>query len=158
MIKKWFLCIGLLLLALNAQAQVANDRATRQAIISALPAGVTAKTATADQIAQACIDLVFSLEVEVGVKGDRDTKVTQIMVSLEELTREGTFENAPRFGHRNPPGRFYDRMLSLASSALDVTYTTYHGVTVQHIMALTAAMRKGQNFVNGAQSQAITRK
>jgi hypothetical protein len=39
-----------------------------------------------------------------------------------------------------------------------VTYTTYHGVTVQHIMELTAGMREGQNFLNGAKSDAITRK
>lgn len=141
-----------MLACVDASAQVANDEATRQTILQALPAGVDASTATADQIAQACIDLVFSMD------GDRDANVTQVMVSLEELTREGVFKAAPRFGHRNPPERFYTRMLSLASSALDVTYTTYHGVTVQHIMALTAAMRKGQNFVNGAESLAITRK
>ena len=140
------------LTAVNVSAQVANDQKTHQAILQALPAGVTADTATADQIAQASIELVFSMD------GDRDTNVTQVMVSLEELTRQGVFKAAPRFGHRNPPERFYTRMLSLASSALDVTYTTYHGVTVQHIMALTAAMRKGQNFVNGAESLGITRK
>ena len=140
------------MMVLGANAQVANDEATRQAILEALPEGVTAETATADEVAQAALDLVFSME------GERTTNLTQVMVSLEELTREGVFAGAPRFGTKNPPNRLYTRVLSLASSALDVTYTTYYGVTVQHIMELTAAMREGQNFVNGAQSNAITRR
>jgi hypothetical protein len=82
--------------------------------------------------------------------------VTQVMVSLGELTSARRFENAPRFGNKTPTGRFYTRVLNLASSALDVTYTTYHGLTVQHIIGLTAAMRDGQNFLNGAESNAIT--
>ena len=140
------------LIVFSANAQVANDTATQQAIIQALPEGVTAESATADEIAQSALDFVFSME------GNRQSNMTQVMVSLGELTRSGTFKNAPRFGDKNPPGRFYNRVLNLASSALDVTYTTYHGVTVQHIMELTAGMREGQNFLNGAKSDAITRK
>jgi hypothetical protein len=140
------------LIVFSANAQVANDTATQQAIIQALPEGVTAESATADEIAQSALDFVFSME------GNRQANMTQVMVSLGELTRSGTFKNAPRFGDKNPPGRFYNRVLNLASSALDVTYTTYHGVTVQHIMELTAGMREGQNFLNGAKSDAITRK
>lgn len=140
------------LTGLGANAQVANDVATQQAILDALPEGITAETATADEIAQAAVDLLFSME------GDREANATQVMVSLGELTRAGAFKSAPRFGTKNPPGRFYTKVLNLASSALDVTYTTYHGVTVQHIIGLTAAMREGQNFLNGARSNAITRK
>ena len=140
------------LIVFSAHAQVANDTATQQAIIQALPEGVSAEFATADEIAQSALDLVFSME------GNRQANMTQVMVSLGELTRSGIFKNAPRFGDKNPPGRFYTRVLNLASSALDVTYTTYHGVTVQHIMELTAGMREGQNFLNGAKSNAITRK
>ncbi|MDG2175954.1 MAG: hypothetical protein P8M72_07485 [Gammaproteobacteria bacterium] len=140
------------LIVFSANAQVANDTATQQAIIQALPESVTAESATADEIAQSALDLVFSME------GNRQANMTQVMVSLGELTRSGTFKNAPRFGDKNPPGRFYTRVLNLASSALDVTYTTYYGVTVQHIMELTAGMREGQNFLNGAKSNAITRK
>jgi hypothetical protein len=140
------------LMVFSAHAQVANDTATQQGIIQALPEGVPAEAATADEIAQSALELVFSME------GNRQANMTQVMVSLGELTRSGTFKNAPRFGDKNPPGRFYTRVLNLASSALDVTYTTYHGVTVQHIMELTAGMREGQNFLNGAKSNSITRK
>ncbi|MBT3708101.1 MAG: hypothetical protein HOG19_01585, partial [Gammaproteobacteria bacterium] len=136
MINLKFLQLTLLftfsLIGFSANAQIANDSATQQAILQALPEGVTAETATADEIAQSALDLVFSME------GVRQANMTQVMVSLGELTRSGTFKNAPRFGDKNPPGRFYTRVLNLASSALDVTYTTYHGVTVQHIMELTA--------------------
>lgn len=142
----------LLLTAFGASAQVANDTATQQGILDVLPDGVTAETATADELAQAAVDYTFSLE------GDREAIVRQVMVSLGEMNRAGAFPNAPRFGNRNPEARFYNRVLNLASSALDVTYTTYHGVTVQHIIGLTAAMRDGQNFLNGAKSNAITRR
>ena len=156
MINLKFLQLTLLftfsLIGFSANAQIANDSATQQAILQALPEGVTAETATADEIAQSALDLVFSME------GVRQANMTQVMVYLGELTRSGTFKNAPRFGDKNPPARFYTRVLNLASSALDVTYTTYHGVTVQHIMELTAGMREGQNFLNGAKSSAITRK
>lgn len=139
--------------ALNAQ--VANDQATQNAILQALPEGVTPERATADEIAEAALDVALAME---GTTIDElQVNVTQVTVSLGELTRAGKFPNAPRFGNRNPTGRFYTRVLNLASSALDVTYTTYHGVTVQHIIGLTAALREGQNFLNGAKSNAITR-
>ncbi len=137
---------------LSVSAQIANDVATRQAIIAALPEGVTADNASADQIAQAAMELAISMEGEI------TDNMTQVMVSLGELTREGTFKSAPRFGNRNPPGRLYTKVLNLASSALDVSYNTYYGITVQHIMSLTTALRDGQNFLVGAESNAITRK
>ena len=136
----------------NIAAQVANDEGVQQAILQALPEHRTAQTATADEIALAAIEVTFSME------GDRFENLTQVMVSLGELEHAGTFTNAPRFGTKTPTGRLYSRVLSLASSALDVTYETYHGVTVQHIIPLTAAMWDGINFLNDAQSNAITRK
>ena len=145
----------------NASAQVANHMATQNAILSALPQGITAETATADQIAQAAVDVAF------GVAGGSDVllsqeemqdNLTQVMVSLEEMTRAGKFTNAPRFGDKNPPGRFYTKVLNVASSNLDVASTTYYSTTVQYIIGLTAALRDGQNFANGAKSNAITRK
>ena len=144
--------LALSLTGISVSAQVANDEDTQKAIIQALPEGISAQDASADEIAQAALELTFSME------GELEENLTQVMVSLGELTREGTFQAAPRFGDRNPPGRLYTRVLNLASSALDVTYTTYHGVTVQHIIALTAAMRDGQNFLNDASGNAITRK
>ncbi|MDY6981771.1 MAG: hypothetical protein SV422_01650, partial [Pseudomonadota bacterium] len=48
--------------AAGAQAQVANDTKTQNALIAALPKGVTAETATPDQIAQAAIELAFGME------------------------------------------------------------------------------------------------
>jgi len=136
----------------SAAAQVANNVAIQQAILQALPEGVTTESATADEIALAAIEVTFSME------GDRYVNLTQVMVSLGELEKTSVFKNAPRFGTKTPTGRLYSRVLSLASSALDVTYETYHGVTVQHIIALTAAMWDGINFLNDAQSNAITRK
>lgn len=145
----------LLLLALagfDAQAQVANDTATQNAILAALPAGKTAETASADELAQAATDLVF------GMEGQLEANLTQVMVSLGEMTRAGRFSNAPRFGENNPPGRLYLKVLNLASSNPDVSSSTYYSLTVQDIMRLTAAAREGQNFLNGAKSNAITRK
>lgn len=146
------LLLALSLTAAGIQAQVANDVATQNAIIAALPEGVTAETATADQIAQAATDLAF------GMEGNLEANVTQVTVSLGELTQAGRFKNAPRFGDRNPPGRFYLKVLNLASSNLDVSSSTYYGLTVQDMTRLTAAARAGQNFLNGAKSNAITRK
>ena len=147
----------LLLLALVftgscAQAQVANDSATQQAILAALPAEVSPAQATADQLGQAATTLAF------GMEGDLEANMTQVMVSLGELTRAGTFDNAPRFGDKNPPGRFYTKVLNAASSNPDVSSSTYYGLTVQDIMRLTAALREGMNFLNDAKSNAITRK
>lgn len=150
-----YLCTALLLstlMATGAAAQVANDEATRQAILQALPEGVTPAAATADQIGQAALELAFHME------GDLEANLTQVMVSLGELHRAGTFPNTPRFGDKTPPARFYTRVLNLASSNLDVSSDTYYAITVQDIMRLTAAMREGQNFLNGAKSNAITRK
>ena len=144
------LCLSVL--CMSATAQQTNHGPTRQAILNALPDGISAVQATSDQLAGAALETAFRLP------GDRDANMTQVMVSLGEMTREGRFQSAPRYGVNNPPNRFYNRVLNLASSALDVSYTTYYGVTVQHIMALTAALREGQNFLNGAKSNAITRK
>ncbi len=153
-IKLLLLSLGLVfsLSVFSVSAQVANDVATRQAIIEALPAGLTSDNATADQIAQAAMELAISMEGEI------TDNMTQVMVSLGELTRVGTFKNAPRFGSKNPPARLYTKVLNLASSALDVSYNSYYGITVQHIMSLTTALRDGQNFLVGAESNAITRK
>jgi hypothetical protein len=141
------------LAAFGAQAQVANDVATQNAILAALPEGVTPETATADQIAQAATDHAFSAEKE-----KLEASVTQTMVALGELAQAGRFKNAPRFGVNTPTGRFYTKVLNLASSNLDVSSSTYYGLTVQDMTRLAAAARAGMNFLNGATSNAITRK
>jgi hypothetical protein len=146
------LILVLALTGFSANAQVANDVATQNAILAALPEGVTPEKATADEIAQAATELAFSME------GNIEANLTQVMVSLGELTRAGKFKNAPRFGDNNPPGRLYLKVLNLASSNLDVASSTYYGLTVQDMTRLTAAMREGMNFLNGAKSNAITRK
>jgi len=146
------LLLLLSLIGFSANAQVANDTAVQNAIIAGLPEGVTRESATADQLAQAATDLAFRME------GTIETNLTQVMVSLEEMTRAGKFPAAPRFGESNPPGRFYTKVLNMASSNPDVASSTYYALTVQDIMRLTAAMREGMNFVNGAKSNAITRK
>lgn len=140
------------LASIGVQAQVANDTKTQNAIIAALPEGVTAETATPDQIAQAAIELAFTME------GDLEANVAQVTVALGELTRAGRFRNAPTRGDNNPPGRFYTKVMNLASSNLDVSSTTYYALTVQDMTRLAAAVRRGQNFLNGATSNAITRK
>ena len=151
-IAKLIIAAAFSLLSFQSMAQVANDAAIQQAILQALPEGMSPESASADEIALAAIEVSFAME------GDRYTNLTQVMVSLGELEEAGTFKSAPRFGSKTPTGRLYTRVLNLASSALDVTYETYHGVTVQHIIALTAAMWDGINFLNDAQSDAITRK
>ena len=140
------------LAAFGANAQVANDTKTQNAIIAALPTGVTADTATPDQIAQAAIELAF------GMEGDLEANVAQVTVALGELTAAGKFPNAPRRGDNNPPGRFYTKVMNLASSNLDVSSSTYYALTVQDMTRLSAAVRRGQNFLNGATNNAITRK
>ena len=140
------------LAAFNAGAQTANDTATQNALLAALPEGVTPEAATPDQIAQAAIELAFTME------GDIEANVTQVTIALGELTRAGTFRNAPRRGDKNPPGRFYTKVMNLASSNLDVSSSTYYALTVQDMTRLSAAVRKGQNFLNGATSNPITRK
>ena len=146
------LLLALSLVSAGVQAQVANDTATQKAILAALPKGVTAAQATSDQIAQAAADLAFSKE------GNLEANVTQVMVSLGELMQAGTFKAAPRFGDKNPTGRFYLKVMNIASSNLDVSSSTYYGLTVQDMTRLAAAARAGQNFLNGAKSNAITRK
>lgn len=146
------LILVLSLTGFTANAQVANDAATQNAILAALPEGVTADTATSDEIAQAATTLAFTME------GNLETNVTQVMVSLGELTRAGKFPNASRFGDNNPTGRLYLKVLNLASSNLDVSSSTYYGLTVQDMTRLAAAAREGMNFLNGAESNAITRK
>jgi len=141
------------LAAFTAQAQKADDVATQNAILATLPKGVTADTATADEIAPAAIELAFSAD-----KTKLEATVTQVMVSLGELTRAGKLKNAPRFGELNPTGRFYTRIMNLASSNLDVSSSTYYGLTVQDMTRLSAAGHEGMNFLNGAKSNAITRK
>jgi hypothetical protein len=130
----------------------ANDVATQQALIGALPSGVSAETATPDQIAQAAIELAF------GMEGDVETNVMQVTVALGELTRAGKFKNAPRMGDTSPPNRFYTKVMNLASSNLDVSSSTYYALTVQDMTRLSAAVRRGQNFLNGAVANPITRK
>jgi hypothetical protein len=137
---------------IGAQAQVANDTKTHAALVAALPKGVTADTATSDQIAQAAIELAF------GMDGDLEANVAQVTVVLGELTAAGKFPNAPRRGDNNPPGRFYTKVMNLASSNLDVSSSTYYALTVQDMTRLSAAVRRGQNFLHGATDNAITRK
>jgi hypothetical protein len=146
------LILVLSLSGFSASAQVANDSATQQAILAALPEGMAPESATSDQIAQAAIELAFSKE------GDLEANVAQVTVALGELTRAGTFESAPLRGDKNPPGRFYTKVMNLASSNLDVSSSTYYALTVQDMTRLSAAVRRGQNFLNGATSNAITRK
>ena len=130
----------------------ANDTATQDKIIANLPEGVTAESATPDQIAQAAIESAF------GQEGDLETNVMQVTIALGELTRAGKFKNAPRIGDMNPPGRFYTKVMNLASSNLDVSSSTYYALTVQDMTRLSAAVRKGMNFLNGATANPITRK
>jgi hypothetical protein len=156
-----FFCFAAAIAGNAAMAQKANDTATQNAILQALPAGVTAEKATADQIAQAAIEVAFNMGK--GGEGNlpqkqQEANLTQVMLSLEELTRAGKFPGAPRFGEKNPPGRFYTRVLNIASSNLDVASDTYYGTTVQYIIGLTAALREGQNRANGATANAITAK
>lgn len=151
-ISRTVLILALAFTALGARAQVANDTATQNAILAALPEGLAPEQASADEIAQAATTLAF------GMEGNLEANVTQVTVSLGELTRAGKFKNAPRFGDNNPVGRFYLKVLNLASSNLDVSSSTYYGLTVQDMTRLTAATRAGQNFLNGAKSNAITRK
>jgi hypothetical protein len=148
------LMLGLVsaLIGLSANAQVANDEATQRAIIAALPEGLAPENASSDEIAQAATTLAFTME------GDLEANLTQVMVSLGELTRAGRFKAAPRFGDRNPPGRLYIKVMNMASSNLDVSSSTYYSLTVQDMTRLAAAMRDGMNFLNGAKSNAITRK
>ena len=145
----------------SVDAQKANDANIHNAIMQALPSGISAATASADVIAQAAIDVAFNMGRESGAnlpQKQMEANLTQVMLSLEEMTRAGRFPNAPRFGEKNPPGRFYTRVLNIASSNLDVASDTYYGTTVQYIIGLTAALREGQNLANGATSNAITAK
>lgn len=145
----------LLLLALaaaTAEAQVAGDRELQQAILAALPQDVTPASASADVIAQAATTLAFTRD------GDLEDNLTRVTVALGELTRAGSFPAAPRFGDGNPVGRLYLKVLNLASSNPDVSSSTYYGLTVQDMTRLAAAVRAGQNVLNGATSNAITRK
>lgn len=145
--------LALSMMAAATHAQKLNDTATQNAILKALPKGVAAETATADQLAQAATDLAFSAKKE-----ELEASVTQVMVSLGEMTRAGRFRNAARFGDNSPTGRFYTKIMNLASSNLDVSSSTYYGLTVQDMTRLSAAAREGSNFLNGAKSNAITRK
>ena len=146
------LLLFLSLSAFNTQAQVANELAVQNAIIAALPAGITPESASADDIAQAATTLAFTME------GNLESNITQVTVSLGELTRAGRFPRAPRFGGGNPVGRLYLKVLNMASSNPDVSSSTYYALTVQDMTRLTAAVREGMNFLNGAKSNAITRK
>jgi hypothetical protein len=146
------LLLVLSLPGLGAKAQTANDVATRNAIIAALPEGVTPEKATSDEIAQAATKVAF------GREGDLEANLTQVTVTLGEMTKAGKFTSAPRFGDNNPTGRLYLKVLNLASSNPDVSSSTYYGLTVQDMTRLAAATREGMNFLNGAKSNAITRK
>lgn len=139
-----------------------DDAQTRSAILARLPDGVSAATATADQVGQAALELALGVngagEESKLTQAEMQDNLTRVMRVLVDMTREGMFRNAPRFGEDNPPGRFYLRVLNVASSNLDVASSTYYGTTTQYIIGLTAAMREGQNLANNASSNAITRK
>lgn len=151
-ISRTVLALFLALTAFGAGAQTANNTELHNALLAALPEGVTPETATPDQIAQSAIELAF------GMEGDVETNVMNVTIALGELTRAGKFKNAPLRGDHNPPGRFYTKVMNLASSNLDVSSSTYYALTVQDMTRLSAAVRKGQNFLNGATSNPITRK
>lgn len=136
----------------SASAQVANDATTQNAILAALPAGMSAEQATVDDIAQAATTLAFTM------KGNLEANITQVMVSLGELTKAGKFKNAPRYGDNNPTGRFYTKIMNMASSNLDVASKTYYSLTVQDMTRLAAAAHNGMDFLNGAKHTPITRK
>jgi ankyrin repeat protein len=131
---------------------VAKDITAQEALIATLPVGVTPEKATADEVAQAATTLAFNMP------GKLEDNLTQMMVAVGVLTREGRFRSAPRFGVNNPPERFYTKVLNMASSNPDVSSKPYYSLTVQDITRLTAAAREGMNIVNGARSNAITRK
>jgi len=157
------ICFFLLstMVAVGATAQL-SDSEIRSAILGRLPAGISAETATADQVGQAALELALGVNGE-GEKNrltqaEMQKNLTRVMKVLVEMTREGMFSNAPRYGDDNPPGRLYLRVLNVASSNLDVASDTYFGTTNQYIIGLTAAMREGQNLANNATTSAITRK
>ena len=131
---------------------VSGDRVTADAITALLQSDATAGTATADQIAQVAATLAFN------AKGDLESNITQTMVVLGEMAREGKFPNALRYGDNTPAGRFYLKVINMASSNLDVSSKTYYGLSPLDLTRIAAAARAGQNTLNGAQSDAITRK
>jgi ankyrin repeat protein len=131
---------------------VIGDRVTADAITALLQSDANASTATADQIAQAAATLAFN------AKGNLERNITQTMVVLGEMAREGKFPNAPRYGDNTPAGRFYLKVMNMASSNLDVSSKTYYGLSTLDQTRIAAAARAGQNTLNGAQSDAITRK
>ena len=69
--------VVLALAAFNANALVANDVATQNAILAALPEGVSPENATADEIAQAATNLAFGKK-----EGKLEDNLAQVMVSL----------------------------------------------------------------------------
>lgn len=102
-------------------------------------------------LGQAATDLAFAME------GDIEENLSKVMVALGEMSRAGLFANAARHGEYSPEGRFYTKVMNLASSNLDVVSTTYYSITVQDMTRLAAALREGSNILNGARSNAITR-
>lgn len=131
---------------------VIGDSVTPEAITALLPSVVTASTASVDQIAQAATTLAFN------AKGNLETNITRTMVVLGEMTREGKFPKAPRYGEGAPTARFYLKVMNMASSNLDVSSKTYYGLSTLDLTRVAAAARAGQNVLNGAHSDAITRK
>lgn len=85
---------------------------TQDAILAFLPAGLDASTATADDLGQAATDLAFAME------GDIEENLSKVMVALGEMSRAGLFANAARHGEYSPEGRFYTKVMNLASSNL----------------------------------------
>ncbi len=127
--------------AFAATAQIANDSNTQDAILAAIPNDLTSANASADDIATAARTVAFTME------GELNSNLTQVMVSLGELTRQGVFESAPRSGRLSPTLRFYNSVLNLSSA-------TNAGVTPQYITGVTQAMTDGMNFLNGAEISA----
>ncbi len=136
----------------SAVSPVANGVAAEDAIMMALPAGVMPEQASADEVAQAATTVAFNMQ------GKLEDNLTRVMVTLEQLTRAGSFPGAPRFGTKNPPELFYTKVLNMASSNPDVSSTTYYKLNTLDITRVTAAAREGMNIANGAKSNAITRK
>ena len=84
------------------------------------------------------------------------------LIRLEEPGRNAVdFALAYYLGRKvvtDPTARFYLKVMNMASSNLDVSSKTYYGLSTLDLTRIAAAARAGQNTLNGATSEAITRK
>lgn len=133
-----FSLLGLSSAGMNANAQVLNDEAIQDKIIQALPPNISAKQANVDEIARAARTVVF------GMEGELLKNVSQVMISLGELSQANTFSPAT-FEQGSPTERFYNSMINLAS-------LRYEGLTTLDITPLSKAMIEGMDYLNNAES------